>query len=150
MKRLLAPHAGRNVKDIMLLFSRVLISYLLLANHGFPKLQRLFSGEPIEFFTFFGLSPEFVITLPIFAEFICALFIILGLFTRFAAIPLMINMAVIVFYVHGADPISSKELPVLFLIFFIFIFFTGAGRFSLDNLLHQRIQRKKKKVAFTV
>lgn len=147
MKRLLAPSTEGQIKDIALLLFRFVVGYLLISQHGFPKLQRLLSDEPVQFFSYLGMSPEVTMSLPMFAEFFCALLIIFGLFTRFAAIPLIINMAFIVFYVHGADSIGDRELPILFLISYVLIFFTGPGKYSIDHLLHQRFTSRKKVVA---
>lgn len=142
MKRVLNPHSGTDVKDIMLLVVRLVIGALLIT-HGHPKFMKLISEEPVQFVSLFGMSMELSLTLAMFAEFICAILIMLGLFTRVAAIPIIINMLVIVFVVHSADPIGKKELPLLYLVSYIYIFFMGAGKYSLDYLLHKKLAKAK-------
>jgi putative oxidoreductase len=85
----------------------------------------------------------------VFAEFFCSILLILGLFTRLAAIPLVIGMAVAAFVVHGADPFAAKELSLLYLFIYVALIFTGPGRHSVDYVLrivyakiHARICKK--------
>ncbi len=84
-------------------------------------------GDPI------GVGQATSLHLSAFAEFVCAILIILGLLTRLATIPLIINMAVACLIVHGADDFGTKELSLLYLGIFLTIFFTGPGRYSLDK-----------------
>ena len=46
----------------------------------------------------------------VFAEFFCAAFIILGLFTRLASIPLVIAMGVAVFFAHKGIHVHATDL----------------------------------------
>lgn len=118
-----------------LLLLRVLAAAFIMT-HGYPKLMQFFSDEPVQFANFMGIGPVASLALSTFAEFICPVFILLGLFTRLAAIPLVINMAVAAFYAHAADPFSVKEPALLYLLIFIFILITGAGRYSIDANLY--------------
>src|SRR5690554_1358763 len=101
--------------DTGLLLLRVLAAAFVIT-HGYPKLMQLFSDEPVQFVDFLGLGPVVSLALSMFAEFICAIFIILGLFTRLAAIPLIINMSVAAFHAHADDPFAVKELSLLYLV----------------------------------
>lgn len=139
MKRILSPGSSTDVKDFMTLLLRVAAGLLLIISHGFPKFQALTSGQPVQFLDFMGMGATASMTLSMFAEFICASFVVLGLFTRIAAIPVIINLSVIVFHVHGSDPLVVKELPILYLVSFVAILFMGPGKHSLDTLLHRRI-----------
>lgn len=141
MKTIINPHANKDVKDLMLLFIRIMAGVLLIT-HGYPKLEKLLSGDPVQFASIMGMSPALSLSLAMFAEFICASLIVLGLFTRVAAIPVIITMAVIVFSVHWDDPFSRKELPLLYLTSYSFLFFMGAGRYSLDYVMHRRLHRR--------
>lgn len=104
----------------------------MLYGHGWPKLMRLLSDDPISFADPFGIGPAASLALAVFAEFFCALLIIFGLFTRWAAIPLIITMIVAVFYVHVADPFSKMEKGLLYLIPYICLMVAGGGWYSLD------------------
>jgi putative oxidoreductase len=76
--------------------------------------------------------------LTIFAEVFCSIAIILGLATRLVAIPLIITMSVAVFIIHADDPWQKKEFALLYLVPFLTLVFTGAGRFSLDAVIKKR------------
>lgn len=123
--------------DLALLFIRVSIALLMLT-HGLPKLVKLFADEPIAFASVFGLSQSASLALAVFAEVFCSILILVGLGTRLAAIPVVITMAVAVFYIHAADPFSIKEMAVLYLLGFTFVLIAGAGKYSLDTILAKR------------
>lgn len=104
----------------------------LIMTHGIPKLLRVLEGD-FSFGDPVGLGPTTSLLLVTFAEAICAIFVLFGLWTRAALIPLMINMTVVVFIAHGDDPFGRKELGLFFLLAFIVLFLTGPGRYSLDQ-----------------
>ena len=106
--------------------------------HGLPKLAMLFSGDPIQFPGILGMSPALSLSLTVFAEVFCSLFILLGLGTRIATIPLIIVMGVAIFLVHAADPFSVKELALHYLLGYIVLLVAGSGKFSVDYLLQNR------------
>src|SRR5690625_5860894 len=83
MKRLLTPSTEGQIKDIALLLFRFVVGYLLISQHGFPKLRRLLSDEPVQFFSYLGISTEMTMSLAIFAGCFCGFLIIFGLFVRF-------------------------------------------------------------------
>ncbi len=92
--------------DIALLFLRV-GSGLMLLTHGWGKITN-FSERLNNFADPIGLGPALSLQLVIFAEFFCAIFLALGLMSRVVLIPLLINMAVITFIVHGDDPFNKQ------------------------------------------
>lgn len=103
-----------------------------MLTHGLPKLQKILAGN-YQFADPIGLGPELSLILVTFAEVICAILIIVGLLTKLAAIPLIIDMAVAFFIVHQADPFGDKEITLIFLGMFLALLFTGPGRYSLDR-----------------
>ncbi|MBN2104510.1 DoxX family protein [bacterium] len=112
---------------------RVSGSFFMIYGHGWPKLIRLFSGDPVRFYNPLGIGAVPSLILVVLAEFLCALFILLGLFTRLSAIPLIISMAVASFIHHGGDTLAGKELPLIYLLIFTTLLLTGPGRFSLQH-----------------
>ncbi len=131
MKNTYSTNLNLKHVDLGLLIFRIGIAALTLT-HGIPKLIKAFSGDEIRFADPLGMGEVVSFTFAIFAEFICSVLIILGLGTRLAAIPLIITMAVIVFIVHLSDGFGSQELPLLYLLGFLLLFFTGGGKYSLD------------------
>lgn len=107
---------------------------ILLMSHGFPKLVK-FSTLRFKFMDFMNLGPTTSLILIIFAEFFCAIFLILGLFTRFAAIPIIIAMFVIVFIVSHGDIFGDGEKAFIFLASTITILFCGPGKISVDGMI---------------
>jgi putative oxidoreductase len=126
--------------DIGLLIFRIAISGLMLT-HGTPKLLRFFGGEEITFADPLGLGETLTFTFAVFAEFICAGLVLIGLGTRLAVIPLIITMAVVAFVVHPEDGFGRQELPLLYFAGFVLLFFTGSGKYSLDHFF---LAKKKK------
>jgi putative oxidoreductase len=134
LKRLLSTKLNEYVSpDVAVLLLRIGAAALIMT-HGIPKLMRILDGN-FNFGDPLGLGPTLSLILVTFAEAFCAILVLMGLFTRVALIPLIINMTVIVFVAHADDPFGRKELPLLFLINFIVLFFTGPGKYSLDKKL---------------
>ena len=123
--------------DIVLLIIRIFVGFAMLS-HGFPKLQQLLSGEEIQFYNFLGIGEKFTLILAVFAEFVCSIFIILGLFTRFALFFLIVTMAVAGLVVHNADPFSKRETSLLYLSVYSLIFAAGPGKYSIDGMISKR------------
>jgi len=129
---------------------RVTASFFMLYGHGWPKLVQLFSGNPIHFADPLGIGPVLSFILVVFSEFLCAVFILAGLFTRLSAIPLIFSMAVAAFIHHGQDPFQSKELALLYLLIYITLFLTGPGKFSLQHGLGLSVKISGKVTKFLV
>lgn len=109
----------------------------LVMTHGISKLMRILEGN-FGFGDPLGLSPTVSLFLVTFAEAICAFFVLIGLWTRVALIPLITNFIVVVFVAHADDPFGDKEKDLLFLTMFIVLFLTGAGKYSLDGKFNRR------------
>lgn len=138
MKKLLFSNQFNTpLADIWLVLLRVFSAAFMLT-HGYPKLTRLFAEGEIQFGDPIGIGPAASLTLAVFAEFFCSILVGLGLFTRLAAIPLMITMSVAAFIAHGADPFGRKEMALLYLLLFTTLLVFGAGKYSLDRLLGKK------------
>ncbi len=132
MKTLLSTKYSTTSFNLALLLIR-LTAGILMMNHGYQKLIH-FSTMKTEFMNFMGIGSTMSLALVIFAEFFCSLFLILGLFTRLAAIPLIITMSVALFKAHNLDFFGKGELANLYLGVFLLILFVGAGRISVDSM----------------
>lgn len=120
--------------DLCLLLLRLTFGGLIVVVHGWAKLQnldKLKEGFP----NIMGMGIETSLYLAIFAEFVCGAFIVLGLFTRLASIPLIITMAVAVMIIHSHDGIGKMELGIIYGIVFIVLLLAGPGKFSVDRLI---------------
>jgi len=120
--------------DLGLLVLRLWLGLSLVLLHGWGKLMG-YSAMSGKFPDPLGVGAPASLALAVFAEFVCATLLALGLFTRFAAAVLAINMAVAFFVVHGASlkmgP-GSGELAFIYLAGFVALFISGGGRFAMD------------------
>jgi putative oxidoreductase len=121
--------------DVALLILRLGAGGFMIV-HGWSKLMN-FNKRLSTFSDPIGLGSEASLSLIVFAEFFCALFVIIGFYTRLALVPLIIAMCVVAFIVHGADPFGTKEKALLFLVAYLSLFFTGPGKFSVDSRLRK-------------
>lgn len=117
--------------DLGLLIFRVFLAGGLLT-HGYPKFEKVISGNT-QFADPIGIGQTASLYLSTFAEFICAILVLLGLFNRLASAIIVINMATAFFIFHSADDFGTKELPFLYFGLFLALFLTGPGRHSLDS-----------------
>ena len=121
-------------RDIGLLILRVGSGSLILFLHGLPKLMS-FTEKMDAFPDPIGLGSAASMSLVIFAEFFCSCAVILGLWTRWATLPLITTMGVAGFIFHTNDLWSTKELAIVYFVLFLSLFFLNGGRYSLDRLI---------------
>lgn len=126
----------KNGNDIGLLIFRLTLGFVLLYGHGFGKLSIIFSGQEIQFMDPIGIGANLSFYMAAFAEGICTILLILGLFSRFASLVLAVNF-IVIFIFHAfilKDGFGVLELRFLYLLPFIALTFTGAGRYSFDSI----------------
>jgi len=123
--------------DAAFLILRLGLGFGMLFGHGLRKWGKLFGSgdEPIGMLGHEGTVGLILFSLVVFSEVICSIFLMLGLFTRWAAFFLLFTMIVAVFYVHLGDPFGSSEKGFLYLVGYVAIFLAGAGNFSVDARL---------------
>lgn len=119
--------------DVALLVLRVWAGLFVLLLHGWSKATN-YGNLSSHFADPFGLGQGASLALVIFAEVVCAALVVLGLFTRFAALVCVISMSVAFYFAHGARLVGqgNGELPFAYAVVFLGLFLAGAGRFSLD------------------
>ena len=141
MKKLLnfflfGKSTGEGMASLGLLILRVAAGVLMMT-HGWSKIQN-FEGMVQSGFDPVGMGATLSVVMLIGAEFIAALFIVLGLLTRLSAVPLIVAMSVAAFVAHESDPLQVKELSLIYLTIFATLLITGAGKYSLDSLLFRK------------
>jgi len=132
MKKLLSTNYSTGAFNAAILILRLGVGILMI-HHGYLKLIDF--KATASFMPDLGLGKSMSAVLIIFAEFFCSLFLILGLFTRLAAIPLIIAMSVVVFHITHADFFGKGESATLYLTCFITLLFIGPGRISVDSMI---------------
>ena len=134
MRRLFSTRVSENALAFALLILRLGAGSLLLVKYGFNKLVHFASIAP-RFADPFHIGSTTSLALVIFAEFFCSAFIIIGLFTRLACIPLVISMSIALFLANKGDFFGKGEAAGLYLVIFVMLLFTGPGKVSLDRLV---------------
>lgn len=75
------------------------------------------------------------------AELVVGVFLLLGLFTRIAAIILVLTMAYIAFIIGHGKVWYEDQHPFLFVLLGLVFVFTGPGKFSVDHSLYKKKRR---------
>jgi putative oxidoreductase len=82
--------------------------------------------------------PAFMAPLSAYAQFVCGILFVVGLFTRPAAAVMVINFVVALWMVHRGRPYPENALAVLMLCGSLFLLFHGPGRWAVDGLWRSR------------
>jgi putative oxidoreductase len=119
--------------DAALLLLRLWYGASLFTLHGWGKVSG-FSTIAGQFPDPFGTGAKPSLVLAILAEFVCAALVVLGLFTRVAALGVAIAMVTAFWFAHGGRLTGNNngELAFIYLGAFVALFLGGAGKFSLD------------------
>ena len=133
MRKLLSTKYSAGAFNTAMLLLRLTVGILMMMN-GYDKLKNFSTLEP-KFMNFMGIGSSLSLGLLIFAEFFCSLFLILGLFTRLAAIPLIIATCVMVFKAHNADIFGDGGTATLYLASYMVLLLVGPGRVSVDSMI---------------
>lgn len=129
-------HALEKLKPLGLLLLRVALGVIFIY-HGYPKLFG-HTRDAMQTFVHMGLPGYFVYVAGV-IEFFGGCMLIVGLFTRIAALLLAIEMAVGLWTAHKivSDPmaVSNYELPLMLAVATFALATIGAGLISFDQAL---------------
>ncbi|RYM31295.1 DoxX family protein [Brumimicrobium glaciale] len=129
------------LKDIGLLVLRVFLGLAMLFGHGLSKWTKLIEGGEIQFADPFGIGELSSMILAVFAEVFCSALLVFGLLTRLSLIPLIITMAVAVFYVHFSEGFAGFEKALLYLMGYLTLMISGPGKFAIDSLINIKFKK---------
>jgi len=120
--------------DLGLLLLRLAFGGSMLALHGWGKLAKLIGGNA-SFPDLLGIGSVPTLLLVIFAEVICSALLVVGAYTRFAALFHVATMGMAFFVVNSARLIgpTNGELPFLYLAAAVVLLIAGAGKYSVDK-----------------
>lgn len=133
MKNFFSTKYSASSFNLGMLVLRV-VSGLVLVDHGYSKLIG-FAERKDHFMNFLNIGSTTSLSLIIFAEFFCGLLLILGMFTRLAAIPVLIGMSVAFFIANEGDIFGKGQTPALLAASAVLFLFVGAGRVSVDGMM---------------
>jgi len=122
-----------------ILLLRIALGVQMLLGHGWGMLMS-FSEKAATFPDPLGVGHTTSMALAVFGEVVCMSLLVVGAFTRLAALGGAVTMAVAFFLVHGGKlgGANSGEMAFLYLVGFVAIFLTGPGCFALDTKLGGR------------
>ena len=127
--------------SVMLLAARIVFGAMFMS-HGISKWIS-FNEATENFPDPLGMGSTLSFWLVIFAEVACSFGFILGALFRLCVIPMIFTMCIALFVIHASDPLAVKELALMYLTIFVLMFFSGPGRFSIDEILRQVIRTKR-------
>jgi putative oxidoreductase len=134
---IIAANVSRKLSDVGHLVLRLSFSLLMLT-HGVPKLQQLVAGGTSDFPDPVGVGSTVSLIVAVCGEAVAPVLVMIGLFTRWAAVLPCVIMAVAAFMVHSGDPLAKRELALLYLAGFAVIALVGPGGYSIDGLRTKR------------
>jgi putative oxidoreductase len=115
-------------------FIRIMVAFHLI----YGVQDNVFSWERmLEFRNFLEANsfpfPLFCAVLSVYAQLICGLAFIAGLFTRPAALIMVINFVVAILMIHIGTPYPPAFPAIAMLCCSLFLLFNGPGKWSIDN-----------------
>ena len=126
------------LQPVGLLVLRIALG-IIFFSHGYPKVAHLGAGMQ-DFFIQHGLPGYFVYISGV-LEVFGGMLLVLGLFTRVAALALAIEMVVAIWKVHSSHgylAVHEYEFPLVLATACFALSTVGAGLLSLDQLLFER------------
>ena len=115
---------------LALLFMRVTAALLLLQVHGLPKLLH-WQSELQHIEDPFGLGAVPTLALAVFAEVLCPILLILGVFARLACLPVIAVLLVALVFVHPQWSLEEGQFAWWMLILFAGLAIAGPGSYRL-------------------
>jgi putative oxidoreductase len=129
--------------DIAYLIVRVTAGAFVFL-HGWTKLTVMTHAGLVGYFAKLGLEPAgFFAFYARFNETIVALLLVIGLFTRLAALSLVIEFIILLVVVHvprgWSMTVNGAEFPLFWLLILIAVLLRGGGPWSVDRRIGKEI-----------
>ena len=134
--------------SVLILLLRVILGVVFFV-HGSQKVLGWFGGYGLEnTITFFQQNlgiPTFLAIIASFTEFLGGIALVLGLFTRPAALGITITMmvAMSVHFPAGFLLPAGFEYVLTLLVISVVVFLNGPGSFSLDKIILDKFEQQK-------
>jgi len=119
-------------QDLGLLFLRATGALFLLWVHGLPKVLN-YSEQLTLIEDPFHLGGHVTLLLAIFAEVLCPVLIVAGVWVRLACLPILAVLLIAMVVVHPQWTVFEGQFGWLLLIIFTSVLIAGPGRFVLGQ-----------------
>ncbi|MEL6560214.1 MAG: DoxX family protein [Bacteroidota bacterium] len=126
--------------DLILLVFRSLVAFAMIRTHGLKKILDI-KGTMAHIPDPFGIGGELSAYIAIFANVFCASSVMLGFLTRASAFFILSLTLTGFFLVHWGDPWPIKDTPLIYSIAFFAILCLGPGKYSLDHVISNKINK---------
>lgn len=130
-------YPSARVVDLSLLMFRISLSVELMVAHGLKKLGvGVAAAEQVP--NPLHLPEAFNSLFADAANLVFPVFVIFGLFTRLAVLPILAVTLTGYFVLHWNDALLIKDTPYMYSLCYLFILAVGAGKYSLDSFFHKK------------
>lgn len=138
IKLIISSDLSSPLYNFALLFFRVAVATELIVVHGLKKIGIGVAvaevipnplGFPEALNSFIAIAAN--VYLPV--------LVVLGLFTRLAALPALAVTATGYFIMHGHDSLIERDIPFMFSVALLTIVMLGGGKYSLDSYLGKKL-----------
>jgi len=126
---------GKLIHTALLGF-RILLSVELIVAHGLKKLG-VGVSEAEQVPNPLHLPEAFNSLFADAANLVFPVFVIFGLFTRLAVLPILAVTLTGYFILHWNDALPIKDTPFMYSLCYLFLLLVGPGKYSLDNYLRK-------------
>lgn len=138
IKRLTNTFPDATVFHLSVLILRFAISLEIMLAHGLKKLGvgvAVAEQVPNPLHLPEKLNEGFAIA----GNLVFPVFVILGLFTRLAILPILAITLTGYFVVHWHDSILERDTPFMYSMVYLFILFIGPGKYSIDYRIYKSL-----------
>jgi putative oxidoreductase len=125
------------VQDFGLGLVRIFIGAFLIY-HGREVFDTVAMNKYLEWDIFKNSSRKTMVYAGKASEFISGILLVLGLFTRIAALLVIGTLSYISFFLGNGEIWMDAQHPFLFVLFGVVFLFVGGGKLSLDNLIFKK------------
>jgi len=140
MKKLIQTIINTNLEGklihLALFVFRIALSLELIVAHGLKKLG-VGVAEAEQVPNPLQLPEAFNSLFADAANLVFPVFVIFGLFTRIAILPILAVTLTGYFILHWNDALLIKDTPFMYSLCYLFLFFVGPGKYSIDQYLRK-------------
>lgn len=140
MKKLIQTITNTNPEGTLthasLLVFRVLLSVELIVAHGLKKIG-VGVSEAEQVPNPLHLPEAFNSLFADAANLVFPVFVIFGFLTRIAVLPILAVTLTGYFVLHWNDALLIKDTPFMYSLCYLFLFFMGPGKYSIDHYLRK-------------